>query len=57
MQKYYDQKVDIWGVGVLLYIMLSGFHPFEGSNFIEILNKTIQSKLEFPQTNWKKISD
>ena len=25
----YDQAVDMWSVGVLLYIMLSGRHPFE----------------------------
>ena len=27
--KAYDQAVDMWSVGVLLYIMLSGRHPFE----------------------------
>ena len=27
--KPYDQAVDLWSLGVLLYIMLSGRHPFE----------------------------
>jgi len=42
----------------MLYIMLSGVHPFDGSNYIEILNKTMFSKLEFsPKNSWINISE
>lgn len=57
MQKYYSHKVDIWAVGILLYVMLSGVHPFQAGNVNELLNKTLNCKLEFPIGNWSNISD
>jgi calcium-dependent protein kinase len=35
----YDSKCDIWSCGVLLYIILSGTPPFDGSNRKIIINK------------------
>jgi calcium-dependent protein kinase len=32
LRKTYDNKVDVWAVGVILYILLTGIPPFIGQN-------------------------
>lgn len=53
----YDSSVDIWAVGVLTYIMLSGKPPFKGKTkdevFVEITSKNINYSGEIWKTNSK----
>lgn len=35
----YDEKCDIWSIGVILYTLLAGRPPFEGSDELEIIKK------------------
>ena len=34
----YEERCDIWPVGVLLYRMISGAFPFDGETEFEILS-------------------
>eukprot|EP00966_Prymnesium_polylepis_P009139 210634-Prymnesium_polylepis.1 len=29
----YTEKIDLWGLGLIVYIMITGEHPFQGSDF------------------------
>jgi calcium-dependent protein kinase len=46
--KSYDAKVDVWACGIILYILLAGYPPFDGDDDDEILSKIKKGKLEFP---------
>ncbi|KAL2921346.1 Phosphoenolpyruvate carboxylase kinase 1 [Bienertia sinuspersici] len=44
----YNEKVDVWSVGVVLYVLLAGFLPFYGERVEEIFDKVLRANLRFP---------
>lgn len=48
-KKGYDgAKADIWSCGVILYVLLAGFLPFQDENVMKMYNKVFKSEYEFP---------
>ncbi len=39
LEKKYDEKCDIWSCGVILYIILCGYPPFNANSDLEIMEK------------------
>ncbi|XP_011689399.1 PREDICTED: muscle M-line assembly protein unc-89 isoform X3 [Wasmannia auropunctata] len=47
---------DMWSVGIITYILLSGISPFRGANDRETLKKIREGKWDFDE-RWKNISN
>ncbi|KAH3759715.1 CAMK protein kinase [Pelomyxa schiedti] len=52
----YDNKCDIWSAGVLLYVMLSGYMPFDADTLEETLRRITSGKLYFPDSLFGHVS-
>jgi calcium-dependent protein kinase len=56
LQGNYDQSCDVWSIGVIMYILLSGGPPFCGNNPDEIVQQVMQGKYSFEHEFWEGIS-
>jgi calcium-dependent protein kinase len=61
LQGSYSEKVDIWAVGVLTYLLLSGDAPFggcgEGDSNADVRKRILEADFSFePQEYWSHVS-
>ena len=57
LKKKYDERCDVWSIGVILYILLCGQPPFDGKDDYEITEKIKEGSYSLGGGYWSKISD
>jgi len=52
----YQNEVDMWSVGVIMYILLCGYPPFYDENDAQLFEKIMHCRYEFHDQYWEHIS-
>ena len=56
LKESYDQKCDVWSCGVIMYILLCGYPPFNGNTNNDIYNAIKNNLPYFHGEDWKEIT-
>ncbi|XP_071988098.1 serine/threonine-protein kinase 33 isoform X1 [Engystomops pustulosus] len=53
----YSQQCDIWSIGVIMYMLLSGDPPFMGSSEEKLFEHIKRGQLKFSSSVWQSVSE
>lgn len=53
----YDKSVDLWGIGIITYILLAGYPPFYAEDDTALFEKIMNAEYDFDDECWLDVSD
>ncbi len=57
LRKEYNEKCDLWSIGIITYLLIIGDLPFKGKNNNEIFQKILNENINFNNSKWKNYSN
>lgn len=57
LQRCYGKSCDIWTLGVVAYVLLCGYPPFNGFSDKEIFDRILTGELHFEPERWYGVSE
>ncbi|KAI8801989.1 calcium/calmodulin-dependent protein kinase type 1 [Cladochytrium replicatum] len=55
-RKGHGKPVDMWAIGVITYVLLSGYTPFWGDDQASLFQCIMECDYEFDEENWSQVS-
>jgi len=55
-ERQYDEKVDMWSLGVIIYILVTGARPYEGLKTNEIARRIKSEGISIDGPEWEHVS-
>jgi calcium/calmodulin-dependent protein kinase I len=55
-QEEYGREIDIWAVGVIAYVLLSGALPFFHQVLHKLYRQIVERDVSFPEEAWRNVS-
>jgi serine/threonine protein kinase len=55
-KKVYGRKIDIWAIGVTLYYLATGVHPFAATNIFMYQKKVLEQEVDYSIFNSRDAS-
>lgn len=52
----YGKECDIWSLGVVLFLMITGKYPFDGNSRAEVFGKIQKGQFAFPESLQRKVT-
>merc|ERR1719378_726132 len=55
-QEEYGREIDIWALGVIAYVVMSGSLPFFHNVLHKLYRQIVERDLSFPEQAWRSVS-